>query len=1135
MGTLPFLKTVVIPAMITLTHGLTSMSAQIQAVPGTVTLSVITGNDIRFTALTSEDGLSSGNVFGIMQDTQGFLWFATGDGLSRYDGYSFRIYRFERNNANSLSNNSMVAVCRGSGNVLWLATTGGGVDRFDPASETFTHYHHETGNQNTLSGNHISKYGLHEDRQGILWIGTVDNGLDRLDLVSGIFTHYRHDPYNNNSLSSNNIESIYQDSGGIMWIGTLDAGLNRLDPASGRITRYLPDPSDSHTLPNADVHGMYEDRGGTFWVGTEKGFGTLDRSTGRFTRYTIAPDRPDAASLNAITRFYEDAAGNLWLGTGGAGVLKFDRQQQRVVQYKNDPANPHNLRNNFVSSFLEDPSGTLWIGTLGGGANMFSTRQPKFAHYKHEANNSNCVADNFILSIFEDHTGIVWIGNDRTLNRWDRLSNTWQVYRNDPANPASISNGSVTATQEDPDGTLWFGTFFGGLNRFDPKTGQFHAYRFNSNDPHSLSDDIVRSLYIDSKGVLWVGGWNNGLNRFNRITGTFRRYQHDPDDPASLGGGSVTDIYEDRSKTLWVATEGGGLNRFNPATEKFERFQNNPQNLKSLPDNAVRVLYEDRSGLFWVGTTGGLCVFDRTNGTCTIFTVKEGLPNNTIEGILEDEYGNLWISTNNGLSRFDPKTKTFRNYDVVDGLQSNEFNTFTAFCKSHRTGDMYFGGINGFNVFNPSQVKDNPFLPPVVLTDFRLFNRSVPVGGKSILKKTINEINELTLPYNQNSITFEFSALIYLAPEKNQYRYKLGGFDKDWYHTDGKERLAVYTNLPAGSYVFRVLGSNQDGVWNKEGKSIKIIITPPWWKTWWFKSIIVLVLLALAYSVHLLRVISIKKYNRKLEQEVTERTEQLDVANEELIVTNEELEATNESLITVNKELETANKELEVANKELEAFSYSVSHDLRAPLRHIEGFSQILSDNYQNKIDDQGKSYIQRIQGSAIHMSQLIEDMLNLSRISRSEMMIQDVNLGAIAKEIADNLRENQPGRMVNFSICNELPVRGDGRLLHIVLENLIGNAWKYTSKHPSANIEVGFKKQDNTTIYYVRDDGAGFDMNYAQKLFGVFQRLHRVEEFEGTGIGLATVQRIIHRHGGKVWAESEVEKGATFYFTLPI
>jgi ligand-binding sensor domain-containing protein/signal transduction histidine kinase len=1078
-----------------------STPVQARSIPKTVTLPVVAGRDIQFKALTGEEGLSSGQVFGIAQDDRGFLWFATGDGLNRYDGYSSRTYRFDRNNPNSLGNNSMTAILQGQGGILWLATTGEGVDRFDPATETFTHYRHDPDNPNSLSGNHISKYALYEDKQGVLWIGSIDNGLNRLDPATGTFIHYRHDPKDANSLSSNDIESIYQDVDGMIWIGTADAGLNRLDPISGQITRYLPNPDDPYTLPDKDVRTVYEDRAGMFWVATQKGFGSLDRSTGRFTRYAIAPNQPDAASLNSIMQFHEDSVGNLWLGTEGAGVLKFDRRQQQIVQYKNDPANPHSLRNNFISSFHEDPSGTLWVGTLGGGANMFSTRPPKFAHYKHEADNPNSVADNFILSIFEDHTGVVWVGNDRTLNRWDRRSNTWQVYRNDPQNPASISNGSVTATQEDPDGTLWFGTFFGGLNRFDPKSGHFKAYRFDLNDPHSLGDDIVRSLYRDSNGVLWVGGWNDGLSRFDRTTETFQRYLPDPDKPDSLSAGSVTDIYEDRAKTLWVATEGGGLNRFDPATETFTRFQNDPQNLESLPDDAVRVLYEDQSGQFWVGTAGGLCAFDRASETCTtVYTVKEGLPNNTIEGILEDEQGNLWISTNNGLSRFNPKTQVFRNYDVLDGLQSNEFHVFTAFYKSPRTGEMYFGGINGFNVFDPAQVTDDPFTPPVVLTDFHLFGKSVPVGGDSILKKTINETDALTLLFNQNSLSLEFSALSYVAPAKNLFRYKLEGFDADWRTVDSKERLAVYTNLDAGNYVFRVQGTNEDGVWNEQGTTLKITITPPWWETWWFRGAVLAALLALIFGGHQWRSRSIRQRNLELERLVAERTTQL-----------------------------------EVANKELEAFAYSVSHDLRAPLRHIDGFIDMLHSRIEASLDDKSRHYMDMIADSARKMGMLIDDLLSFSRMGRSEMSKVQVDLNELVQGIIQEFGGETEGRDIQWEITPLPIVSGDRAMLRVVLVNLIANALKFTRPRLTAQIEIGCEKNDETgTTIFVRDNGVGFDMQYVDKLFGVFQRLHRQEDFEGTGIGLANIRRIISRHGGRTWAQGEVDHGATFYFSLP-
>jgi signal transduction histidine kinase/ligand-binding sensor domain-containing protein/DNA-binding response OmpR family regulator len=1096
-------------------QSLLPISVQAKDSSGTIILAVSAGKDIAFTALTSEDGLSSANMYGMAQDADGFLWFATDDGLDRYDGRSFRSFRFERGNANSPSSSSMRAIQRGRENRLWLATTSGGLDRFDPVTETFAHYRSDPDDPSSLSGHGIQEGCLYEDREGALWVGTIENGLNRLDPAAGTFAHYRFNAHDATSLSSDRITTIYQDLDGIMWIGTRDAGLNRLDPVSGAVTRYLPNPLDPHALPEPLVQALYEDRAGTFWVATREDLAVLDRQTGHFTRYAIAPDNPDAPRLNSIVRFHEDAAGTLWLGTRGAGILRFDRQQQRVVQYKNDPSNPRSLRNNFVSSIHEDPSGTMWVGTLGGGANKFSTRPPKFAHHKHEPDNPISVADNFIFSLFEDSAGIVWIGTSRTLNRWDRRSNTWQYYREDPTNPHAITTGSVTATQEDPDGTLWFGTFRGGLNRFDPKTGHFKAYRFDPNDPSSLSDDIIRSLFRDSQGVLWVGGWNSGLNRFDRTTGTFQRFSHDPGDPTSLGGGSVADIYEDRANKLWIATQSGGLNRFDPTTGTFRRFKYDPQNLASLANDDVRVLYEDRSGGFWVGTAGGLCLFDRTTETFTVYTEKEGLPNNTIEGILEDDTGNLWISTNNGLSRFNPQSKIFRNYDVLDGLQSNEFHVFTAFCKSQRTGELYFGGINGFNVFDPSQVTDNPIKPPIVLTDFRLFGESVRVGGDSVLQKTINATDRLVLLHNQNSLSFEFAALSFVVPAKNQYRYTLEGFDSDWRRVGSNERLAVYTGLPAGEYVFRVQGSNEDGVWNEEGAVIAITITPPWWQTRWFRSAVGLALLGLVFGAYRLRVRSLQQHSRELEMQVVERTKQLELAKEAA----------------------------EAASRAKSEFLSSMSHELRTPLNAILGYTQILAQ--QENLTAKQHQQLDVMHGSGEHLLMLINDVLDLSRIEarRLELTEAPFRLPQLMEQAVEitKVKAEQKSLALFYEADPTLPpcVLGDERRLRQILLNLLSNAVKFTSQG-SVSLCVHYKSTNGGLLHCeVTDTGIGIAGDKLEAIFEPFIQLSPADSpgREGVGLGLTITRRLVTLMGGSVTVESRPGHGSTFRFSarLPV
>ncbi|HLP14994.1 MAG TPA: two-component regulator propeller domain-containing protein, partial [Bacteroidota bacterium] len=665
-----------------------------------------------------------------------------------------------------------------------------------------------------------------------------------------------------------------------------------------------------------------------------------------------------------------------------------------------------------------------------------------------------------------------------------------------PENAKAISRGyEINTICRDAQGVLWIGGWECGLDRFDERTGVFTQYRHNPADRKSLMSNFVLDVFKDRNGTLWVGQYE-GLSRYEPATDGFIHYVYDPDNPGSLGKGGIRVIFQDRSGILWFGTWGGVLSRYDEKKKTFVNFTPNPRDPRRLHGGGIYAIHEDRKGILWVGASDGLSRFDANSGTFVRYSETNGLPTNTIYGILEDQAGKLWLSTRKGVSRFDPQTETVKNFDATDGLQINEF------CESSyaqgRDGEMFFGGSFGLQAFFPEQIREKHDAPPIALIDFRLFGKPVPVGSGSVLQKVINQTDSLILPYNVNSFSFEYAALNYAMPPKNQYRYMLEGFDTNWHYTGSKERLAVYTNLNAGKYVFRVQTENHDGAWSTPGKAIAIDIVGPYWQTWWFRALLVVILTAVVITGFRLRIRNIKKRSREFERLVLQRTAQL-----------------------------------EAANKELEAFSYSVSHDLRTPLRGIDGFSQILLDEYQDKVDDQGKTYLQRIRNASQRMAQLIDDMLNLSRINRGEIYIEHVDLSAIAREIADDLCTSQPDRQVEITIQDGIHVQGDRRLLHDVLENLLGNAWKYTSKHPTAHIEFGVRRQDEKNVYFVRDDGAGFDMAHAQKLFGAFQRLHTITEFPGTGVGLAIVQRIIRKHGGTVWAEGEVEKGATFYFTL--
>jgi len=833
-------------------------------------------NTIRFERISLEDGLSQSSVFAVLQDQRGFMWFSTEDGLNKYDGYEFVVYKHDPDDPMTLSNNYVRTIYEDRSGELWVGTRNR-LDRFDRTTETFIHYQHDQQDLQSLSGMEVSS--IYEDHTGMLWVGTVDGGLDQLDRATNTFTHYQHDPDDPKTLSDNTVRVIYEDRSGELWIGT-HSGLDRFDRTTGTFTHYQHDPSAPQSLSENKVQAIFEDRQGVLWIGTEGGgLDQLDRSTQTFIHYQHNPDDPHSLSDNRVWAILQDRAGRLWVGTQNgldqlvlSGAEGLDRRQNSFIHFRHDPNDPHSLSGDSVRSIYEDRSGVLWIGTLGGGLSKYNRTADQFALYQHNPNLPNSLSDNIVWSIYEDRSGLLWIGTfGGGLNKLDRVSDTFTVYQHDPADPTSLSNNDVRAIYEDRAGMLWVGTNYGGLNRFDPQTGTFTHYRHDPHDPGSLSDNDAFVIYEDRSGNLWIGTWNGGLNRLDRATGTFVHYQHDAGDPFSLSDNCVRAIYEDRAGVLWVGTRGG-INLWDGANSRFTRYKHDPDNPQSLSSDAVSSFCEDPTGVVWVGTFGGgLNRFDRATQTFTYYTEKDGLPNDTVYGILADAEGFLWLSTNNGLSRFDPRTETFRNYDVSDGLQNNEFNA-GAYFRSNR-GEMFFGGIQGFNAFYPEQVTDNPHIPPIVITAFSKFNQTV---------RTDLPANEhIQLSYKDNFISFEFAALDYTAPEKNQYAYMLEGQDQDWVYA-GARHYASYTNLRGGDYVFRLKGSNNDGVWNEEGVAVYITVTPPVWETWWFRGIVALVLVGGVIGGYRLRVRSVEARSRELEIQVEERTHEIEQRTQEL-------------------------------------------------------------------------------------------------------------------------------------------------------------------------------------------------------------------------------------------------------------
>lgn len=826
----------------------------------------------RFEHISLEQGLSHGTVFSIVQDHTGFMWFGTPSGLNKYDGYTITIFKSDPQNPNSLSNDNAGNLYIDRAGIIWIGTWGGGLARLDPQTEQFSAYLNDPTNPASLSSDRVQT--IFEDRAGMLWVGTAGGGLNKFDRATERFTVYKNNPANPHSLSNDRIWSIAEDKAGHLWVATSE-GLNKFDPQTETFTRYLNNPADPASLSNNLVRTLYVDKSGTLWLGNEAGLDKFDPPTDSFIHYQNNPADPTSLSDTIVNAILEDSAGNFWVGTRSGGLNLFDRSRGTFTRYLNDPRDSTSLSYDDIRSIYEDHSGVLWLATRGGGVNKFTPTSGQFMHVANDPDNPHSLNNNDVRAIYEDPAKNLWIGTKGGgLNKFDPQTGRFVSFQNDPNNADSLSNNDVYAVYQDQAGNLWLGTSGAGLNKFDPQSQTFTRYQNNPDDPTSLSFNDVNTIYEDHAGTLWIGTKGGGLNKFDAQMGQFTRYQNNPADPTSLGGNDVYALLEDSQGVFWVCTYGGGLNRFDRTTGQFIRYIYDPNNPTSLSSNDVYTIYEDQAGTLWVGlANGGLNKFERETGQFIRYGPTEGLASNVVYGILGDAQGNLWLSTSKGLSKFNLRSQTFVNYDAGDGLSSGVFNE-GAYYQS-RSGEMFFGSINGLVRFDPAAIKDNPHPPSVVLTAFSILNRQIT------LDQPVERLKEVKLSYRDIVFSFEFAALDYTHPAKNQYAYKLEGFDQDWINA-GTRRFGTYTNLDAGDYTLRIKASNNSGVWNEEGVSLHIVVTPPFWETWWFRLMAVAAVLALGFTAYTVRVAGIQAQRKKLQTQVAERTAELSQANEHL-------------------------------------------------------------------------------------------------------------------------------------------------------------------------------------------------------------------------------------------------------------
>ncbi len=761
-----------------------------------------------FRHLTLQDGLSQNTITFIMQDSRGFIWLGSENGLNRYDGHKFLHYHRDRNDPRSLAGDFIWSIAEDQDSNLWLATDKGGVAHWDRRSDTFKNFRHDPNDVNSLSSNSVRS--LIVGKEGRIWIGSIDGGLNILDPSSGRIERYTHDPNDESSLSSNAVYTILQDRAGSIWVGT-DAGLNLFKQRSRSFLRYQNKPNNPQSLSNDRVRSVYEDHEGALWVGTfGGGLNRLNRLSGRFTQYLADPNNPQALSDGHVRVVFEDDAQRLWVGTAD-GLNLLDRSTMTVQRFVNDHTQ-QSLSDSYIMSLYQDRGGLMWVGTRSGGVNVWNPRSWSLGHYT-----ADWLRDTNVTA-FAAYDEQLWVGTyDHGLMLLEHGVEKIHYHAEE------LGDDRVMSLLLDGQQGLWIGTMAGGLNRLNLSTGEIVNYRHDPEDLDGLRSDGVMSLMQDRQDNIWIGLFGGGISRYNVSKNAFENFSVDD----GLSSASATTIAQDLQGYIWVGTDAG-LNRLQPETGEILQYRYDPEDPFSLSADTIYALHVDVAGTLWVGTAGGgLNRLDHVDGNTASFTgfsQAEGLPSNVVYGIRSDVQGQLWVATNNGLARFNPATGDVKQFHRAHGLQGEEFN----FGAHHTSewGILYFGGAYGFNAIVPTRLQENDHVPAIVLTGLESMNQPLSTAVPYA------DLTALNVGYKSSALTFEFAALDYTAPEQNRFSFFLEGFDLQWSPPSTVTR-ATYTNLDPGNYVFRVKGANSDGVWNDEGLSIAINVTPAPWRTSW--------------------------------------------------------------------------------------------------------------------------------------------------------------------------------------------------------------------------------------------------------------------------------------------------------------
>lgn len=1035
---------------------------------------------VRFEAVKTRAGVTLGYIDAILQDSRGFIWLGGENGLVRYDGYQFRVFRNHPDAPDSLSNNTVWSLAEDARGDLWIATEGG-VNRYNRATDNFTRFQHDPNDPSSLS--HDTVRAVRVNRDGKILVGTFGSGAGLLEPDSGRFTPLQPD------YATPNVWSVQQDLAGKYWLGTEGAGASSYDPISRTFTHYYSQAPQGQRIASDTVRAIAQDRAGDIWLGTDAG---VYRTSGGAVvdHWQHVPDQGASLGSNIVWDIFEDRYGDIWVATDGGGLNLLRRNSPLVRRFTHNSRDPFTLSSNVVRQVMEDQAGDIWTANFPSGANVFHRAAQWVAHVRHDPDNPRGLNNPSVLCFLQSGDGSLWVGTDGGgLNRI--LPDGRFDYLRHVPGQTGLSTNAILSLAQDRQGHIWIGTWGGGVNRYDPRTGQIWRYAADPENPTALSHPNVWAVLVDKNDDVWLGTEGGGLNRYNRAADRFERYASGKADASHTAGNIIWSLLEDHRGMIWIGSNAG-LSRLDPLTGTFKHWQQADQDPLSLSNNTVLAIFEDRQHQLWIGTRAGLNRLHPNDNTFRVIRTDDGLANDSITSILQDGDGNLWLGTNDGLARLDPATYAVRNYHQTDWARG-KFNYGAAL--KLQSGELVFGGIQGFIRFLPQNLQVNHFKPPVVLTDFQVFNQSQQVGAEdSPLRQALGATGHIVLDHRQSVFSFEFAALNYYGTESNRYAYKLDGFDLNW-NDIGGERKATYTNLGAGEYFFRVKAANNDGIWNEQGVELRVTITPAPWRTWWAYLLYTVAAGVLVWSY-------VRAQQRKIAQEraVNERLRQLD--------------------------------------KLKDNFLANTSHELRTPLNGIIGLADSLLDGAAGDLSPQVRLNMQMITNSGKRLANLVNDILDFARLKNKKLQVQikPVNLRPLVDTVVVLSRPLVGKKDLDLSnqVDDRLPaVLADENRLQQILYNLIGNAVKFTD---AGSVVVSARQEGQHIWIAVSDTGIGIAVDDLDKIFGSFEQLegHEERQYGGAGLGLAVTKQLVELQGGDIQVESELGRGSTFRFSLP-